>query len=148
MESCQFVAPRSPWGRLGSVLYTCKRLHRMHRRFQHISANSLTSAAHKTMNYLPMASRALGLLHGRRMRRRRLPTATAPTPAPRWATSRGSGGWSTATSARVSTATWARRPRPSSASAPTSAAADDFEKFRAGRQLDPLRVSRTLINYL
>ena len=52
VESCQSVALRSPWGRLGSVLYTCKRLHRTRRRFQHISANSLSSAAHKTMNYL------------------------------------------------------------------------------------------------
>ena len=29
MESCRFVARRSPWGRLGSVLYTRKRLRRM-----------------------------------------------------------------------------------------------------------------------
>ena len=28
VESCQYVVLRSPWGRLGSVLYTCKRLHR------------------------------------------------------------------------------------------------------------------------
>ena len=60
VESCQSVALRSPWGRIGSVLYTNKRLHRTRRRFQHISANSLSSAAHKTMNYLAMASRALG----------------------------------------------------------------------------------------
>ena len=46
VESCQSLPNRSPWGRLGSVLYTRKRLHRMHRRFQHISAKSLTSAAH------------------------------------------------------------------------------------------------------
>ena len=59
-ESCQSLPKRSPWGRLGSVLYTRKRLHRMRRRFQHISANSLISAAHKTMNSLAMASRALG----------------------------------------------------------------------------------------
>ena len=52
VETCQFVATRSPWGRIGSVLYTNKRLHRTRRRFQHISANSLSSAAHKTMNYL------------------------------------------------------------------------------------------------
>ena len=31
-------------------LYTCNRLHRIRRRFQHISANSLTSAAYKTTN--------------------------------------------------------------------------------------------------
>jgi len=59
-ESCQSPPERSPWGRLGSVLYTCNRLHRTRRRFQHISATSLSSAAHKTMNYLAMASTALG----------------------------------------------------------------------------------------
>ena len=59
VESCQYVVLRSPWGRIGSVLYTNKRLHRTRRRFQHISANSLSSAAHKTMNSLAMASRAL-----------------------------------------------------------------------------------------
>ena len=79
VESCQSLPNRSPWGRLGSVLYTCKRLHRIRRRFQHISANSLSSAAHKTMNYLAMASRALGATKNRRMRYRRLPT-TRPTP--------------------------------------------------------------------
>ena len=60
VESCQSVAQRSPWGWFGTVLYMVGRLHRMRRRFQHISANSLISAAHKTMNYLAMASRALG----------------------------------------------------------------------------------------
>ena len=45
---------------------------------QHISANSLSSAAHKTMNYLAMASRPLGGPQDRRMRCRRLPT-TRPT---------------------------------------------------------------------
>ena len=58
VETCQSLPERSPWGRFGSILYTCKRLHRTRRRFQHISANSLISAAHKTMNYLAMASRA------------------------------------------------------------------------------------------
>ena len=79
MESCRFAARRSPWGRSGSVRYTCNRLHRTRRRFQHISANSLISAGHKTMNYLAMASRALGAPKGRRMRYRRLPT-NGPTP--------------------------------------------------------------------
>jgi len=79
VESCQSLPNRSPGGRIGSVLYTCKRLRRIRRRFQHISANSLISAAHKTMNYLAMASRALGGPKRRRMRRRRLPT-TRPTP--------------------------------------------------------------------
>ena len=60
VESCQSVAPRSPWGCLGWLLYTRKRLHRMRHSFQHISANSLISAAHKTMISLAMASRALG----------------------------------------------------------------------------------------
>ena len=40
-ESCQSLSQRSPWGRLGSVLYTCKRLRRVRRRFKHLSANSL-----------------------------------------------------------------------------------------------------------
>ncbi len=33
VESCRFVVLRSPRGRLGSVLYTCKRLRRMRGRF-------------------------------------------------------------------------------------------------------------------
>ena len=33
-ESCRFVVLRSPWGRLGSVLYTCNRLQRMRGRFR------------------------------------------------------------------------------------------------------------------
>ena len=33
------AARRSPWGRLGSVLYTCKRLRRMRRRFKHFLAD-------------------------------------------------------------------------------------------------------------
>ena len=73
VESCQPLPKRSPWGRLGSVLDTRKRLHRIRCRFLHISANSLSSAAHKTMNYLAMASRALEGPKHRRMRSRRLP---------------------------------------------------------------------------
>ena len=53
-ESCQSLPKRSPWGRLGSVLYTCKRLPRRRRRFNHFWSISLSSAAHKTMNYLGM----------------------------------------------------------------------------------------------
>ena len=79
VESCQSVAPRSPWDRSGSKLYMYKRLHRTRRRFQHISANSLISAAHRTMNCLAMASRAFGGPKNRRMRCRRLPT-TRPNP--------------------------------------------------------------------
>ena len=79
VEICQFVVPRSLGGRLGSYLYMVSRLHRMRRRFEGLSANSLNTGAHKTMNYLAMASRALGGPERRRMRRRRLPT-TRPTP--------------------------------------------------------------------
>ncbi len=73
---------RGPEVSLGSprvVLYMVSRLHRMRRRFEGLSANSLNTGAHKTMNYLAMASRALGGPQLRRMRYRRLPT-TRPTP--------------------------------------------------------------------
>ena len=53
VESCQSVVLRSPWGRFGSVLYTCNRLHRMRRRFKHFRSNSLSRPG---MNYLAMAS--------------------------------------------------------------------------------------------
>ena len=43
MEPCRFVARRSPWGRFGSILYTCKRLHRRRRRFKHFWPISLSS---------------------------------------------------------------------------------------------------------
>ena len=42
VESCRFVARRCPWGRLGSVLDTRKRLHRMRRRFKHFWSISLS----------------------------------------------------------------------------------------------------------
>jgi hypothetical protein len=48
MESCRFVVLRSPRGRLGSVLYTCKRLRRLRGRFDqwiHISTGPLRSTA-------------------------------------------------------------------------------------------------------
>jgi len=79
VESCLSLSKRCPWGRLGSKLYTRKRLHRTRRRLQHISANSLSTATHSGMNYLAMASRALEPPKNRRMRYRRLPT-TRPTP--------------------------------------------------------------------
>ena len=82
VESCQSLPQRSPWGRLGSGLYMVSRLHRMRRRIQHILANSLSIATHLSMNYLAMASRALGEPQVRRMRYRRLPT-TRPTPRDR-----------------------------------------------------------------
>ena len=59
VESCQSLPEMSPWGRLGSVLYTCKRLHRVRRRFQHFFSISLDKSAHWTRNSLAMASRAL-----------------------------------------------------------------------------------------
>ena len=43
VESCRFVARRSPWGRFGSAVVACKRLHRMHRRFNHFWSISLSS---------------------------------------------------------------------------------------------------------
>ena len=61
------------------VLYMVSRLHRMRRRFEGLSANSLNTRSHSSMNYLAMASRALGGPKRRRMRQRRLPT-TRPTP--------------------------------------------------------------------
>ena len=59
VESCQSMVLRSPRGRLGSVLYTCKRLHRIRRRFKHFWSISLNKSAHWTRNSLAMASRAL-----------------------------------------------------------------------------------------
>ena len=79
VESGPFVARRSPGDRLGSYVYMVSRLHRMRRRFEGLSANSLNTPSHSSMNYLAMASRALGGPKRRRMRRRRLPT-TRPTP--------------------------------------------------------------------
>ena len=51
-------AGQCPWGRLGSVLYTCNRLRRVRRRFKHFWSEFSQQAA--GMNYLAMASRALG----------------------------------------------------------------------------------------
>ena len=42
VESCQSLPGWCPWGRLGSVLYTCTRLHRMRRRFHHFWSISLS----------------------------------------------------------------------------------------------------------
>ena len=71
--------PEVSLGSLGLLLYMVSRLHRMRRRFEGLSANSLSTPSHSSMNYLAMASRALGGPKRRRMRRRRLPT-TRPTP--------------------------------------------------------------------
>ena len=76
-ESCQSLPKRSPWGRLGSVLYTCKRLHRIRRRFNHFGR--FLSAARRGIatfgqGLLPKPSETTRLPHRWRMRYRRLPT--------------------------------------------------------------------------
>ena len=59
VESCQSLPGRCPWGRLGSVLYTCKRLRRIRRRFKHSWPISLSSPR-RNSNFLPwFAFRAL-----------------------------------------------------------------------------------------
>ena len=82
VESCQFVALRSPWGRVGSVLYTCNRLRRKRGRFDrwiHISTGPQPDIGleHKSDNFSIQSS--LGSPKHRRMRRRRL---TDPRPIP------------------------------------------------------------------
>ena len=59
MESCQSLSNRSPWGRLGSVLYTCKRLHRIRRRFNHFWSISLSRPLGLAIFWPRFASRAL-----------------------------------------------------------------------------------------
>ena len=76
VESCQFVALESPWGRLGSVLYTCNRLRRKRGRFDrwiHISTGPQPDIGleHKSDNFSIQSS--LGSSKRRRMRPRRLP---------------------------------------------------------------------------
>ena len=46
VESCQSVAQRPPGGRIGDIIYTRKRLHRMRSGSGHKSTNSLNTAAH------------------------------------------------------------------------------------------------------
>ena len=60
VESCQFVVLRSPWGRLGSVLYTCNRLHRIRRRFEQFWSISLSSPQRNSNCLSWFASGALG----------------------------------------------------------------------------------------
>ena len=60
VESCQSLSNRSPWGRLGSVLYTCKRLHRVRRRFKHFWSISLSRPLRLGIFRAGLASRALG----------------------------------------------------------------------------------------
>ena len=54
MESCRFVALRSPWGRSGSVLVTCKRLRRVRGRFhQEIHISNLHGSARALQHKSP-----------------------------------------------------------------------------------------------
>ena len=59
VESCQSLPKRSPWGRLGSALYTCNRLHRLRRRFKHFWPISLSSPRCLGIFRAGLASRAL-----------------------------------------------------------------------------------------
>ena len=59
VESCQSLPKRSPWGRLGSVLYTRKRLRRMRRRFNHFWSISLSRPLGLAIFWPWFASRAL-----------------------------------------------------------------------------------------
>ena len=60
VESCQSLPNRCPWGRLGSVLDTCTRLHRIRRRFNHFWSISLSSPQRNSSFWPLFASRALG----------------------------------------------------------------------------------------
>ena len=59
VESCRFLPERSPWGRLGSVLYTCNRLRRVRRRFKHFWSISLSRPLGLAIFYAFVASRAV-----------------------------------------------------------------------------------------
>ena len=85
VESCQSLSNRCPWGRLGSVLYTCTRLHRIRRRFKHFWSISLSRPLGLAIFWPLFAFKLSGSTrppHRRRMRYRRLPT-TRPTPRDR-----------------------------------------------------------------
>jgi len=65
VESSQSLSKRCPWGRLGSVLYRCKRLHRRRRRFKHFWPISLSRPLDLAIFFFAMvcfqgAPRALG----------------------------------------------------------------------------------------
>jgi hypothetical protein len=79
VESCRFVARRSPWGRFGSAVVACKRLHRTRRRLQHILANSLSRQRSFSKFRAGLGSETSRLLHRWRTRFRRLPN-TRPIP--------------------------------------------------------------------
>ena len=59
VESSQSLPKRCPWGRLGSVLYTCARLRRIRRRFNHFWSISLSRPQRNSNFYAFVASRAL-----------------------------------------------------------------------------------------
>ena len=58
VESCQSPPKRCPWGRLGPVLYTCTRLHRIRRRFKHFWPISLSRPLGLAIFWPWFASRA------------------------------------------------------------------------------------------
>ena len=82
MESCRFVARRSPWGRFGSAVVACKRLHRTRHRLQHILANSLSRQRSFSKFRAGLGSETSRHLHRWRKRCRRLRT-TRPMPGQR-----------------------------------------------------------------
>ena len=59
-ETCQSLPERCPWARLGSVLYTYKRLRRVRRRFKHFWSNSLSRPRRFSSNRPMFAFWALG----------------------------------------------------------------------------------------
>ena len=82
VETCQFVAPRSPWCRLGSVLVTCNRLRRMHGRFHRWILMRTGAQLPRGLHHDPpkfSIQSSLGSSKYGRMRRRRLPD---PRPIP------------------------------------------------------------------
>ena len=79
VKSCQSPPKRCPCGRLGSVLYTCKRLRRMHRRFKHFWPKALSRQRSFSKFRAGLGSETSRLLHRWRTRCRRLPN-TRPIP--------------------------------------------------------------------
>ena len=77
VESCQSVVLRSPWGRLGSVLYTRKRLRRIRRRFKHIFGQFSQDCNPIKHEFLGNGFQSPRRATIRRMRYRRLPTIRA-----------------------------------------------------------------------
>ena len=73
---CQFVVQRSPWGRLGSVLYTCTRLRRVRgrsHRWIHISTGPQPDIGPEPKSPKFSIQSSPKSSKNRRMRRRRLP---------------------------------------------------------------------------